>query len=287
MSTQLNSSTPTDSSASRRGNALPNWLREPLLHFIILGGLLFAIDHYLVGKTDDPNTIVITEEVDDEADELFLQTYGRKPDDKELTALQNVWLDNEVLYREGLALQLDKGDDMIRNRVIFKALSVIDANVKLPPYDDKLLRDWFENHRIKYDEPIRYDFQEAVISGDNSEATVQSFVTTLNSGKPGDANADLRVFKGRPKANLEQSYGVDFAKAIDSAPINEWRAYSTREGWRAIKLDVITQPKPADFNSLRGVVLQDWTDATLAEQRSAAVKLLTKKYKVKLEIVKP
>ena len=287
MSTQLNSSTPTDSSASHRGKALPNWLREPLLHFIVLGGLLFAIDHYLVGKTDDPNTIVITEEVDDEADELFLQTYGRKPDDKELTALQNVWLDNEVLYREGLVLQLDKGDDMIRNRVIFKALSVIDANVKLPPYDDKLLRDWFENHRAKYDEPIRYDFQEAVISGDNSEATVQSFVTTLNSGKPGDANADLRVFKGRPKANLEQSYGVDFAKAIDSAPINEWRAYPTREGWRAIKLDVIIQPKLADYDNLRGVVLQDWTDATLAEQRSAAVKLLTKKYKVKLEIVKP
>ena len=103
MSTQLNTSLPTDSSASSRGTAWPNWLREPLLHFIILGGLLFAIDHYLIGQKEDPNTIVITEEVDDEADELFLQTYGRKPDDKELTALQNVWLDNEVLYREGLS----------------------------------------------------------------------------------------------------------------------------------------------------------------------------------------
>ncbi len=287
MSTQLNSSTPTDSSASRRGNALPNWLREPLLHFIVLGGLLFAIDHYLVSKKEDPNTIVITEEVDDEADELFLQTYGRKPDDKELTALQNVWLDNEVLYREGLSLQLDKGDDMIRDRVIFKALSVIDANVKLPPYDDKLLSDWFESHRSKYDEPIRYDFQEAIISGDNSEPTVRKFVATLNSGTPGDADAGLRVFKARPKANLEQSYGSDFAKALETAPVNEWRAYPTREGWRAIKLDVITQPKPADFNTLRGIVLQDWTDATLAEQRSAAVKQLTKKYTVKLEIVKP
>jgi hypothetical protein len=50
---------------------------------------------------------------------------------------------------------------------------------------------------------------------------------------------------------------------------------------------VITQPKPADFLALRGVVLQDWTDATLSEQRSAAVQLLTKKYTVKLEIVKP
>jgi hypothetical protein len=288
MSTQLNTSLPTDSSASSRGTAWPNWLREPLLHFIILGGLLFAIDHYLIGQKEDPNTIVITEEVDDEADELFLQTYGRKPDDKELTALQNVWLDNEVLYREGLSLQLDKGDDMIRNRVIFKALSVIDANVKTPPYDDKLLRDWFENHRAKYDEPARYDFQEAVIAGDSSEATIRSLVTALNSATPaGDTNADLRVFKARPKATLEQSYGADFAKALDTVPVTEWRAYSTREGWRAIKLDVITQPKPAEYDNLRGVVFQDWNDATLAEQRSAAVKLLAKKYTIKLEIVKP
>lgn len=287
MSTLLDTSTMTDSSPSRRASAWPNWLREPLLHFIVLGGLLFAIDHYLVGQTEDPNIIVITEEVDDEADQLFLDTYGRKPDDKELTALQHVWLDNEVLYREGLALQLDKGDDAIRDRVIFKALSVIDANVKLPPFDDKLLRDWFESHRAKYDEPTRYDFQEAMLTGDNSEAAIRAFVETLNAGTPGDANAGLRVFKARPHANLEQSYGPEFAKALDSAPVNEWRAQATRDGWRAIKLDVITQPKPADFVTLRGVVLQDWTDATLSEQRSAAVQLLTKKYTVKLEIVKP
>ena len=287
MSTLLNKSTTNDSSPSRRAKAWPNWLREPLLHFIVLGGLLFAVDHYLVGQTDDPRTIVITEEVDDEADELFLKTYGRKPDDKELTALQHVWLDNEVLYREGLALQLDKGDDAIRERVIFKALSVIDANVKLPPFDDKLLRDWFENHRAKYDEPARYDFQEAMLTGDSSETTVRAFVETLNAGTPGDAKAGLRVFKGRPYANLEQSYGAEFAKALNEAPVNEWRVQSTRDGWRAIRLDTITPPKPADFEPLRGVVLQDWTDATLSEQRSAAVRTLAKKYTVKLEIVKP
>jgi len=287
MSTLLNTSTTNDSSPSRRAKAWPNWLREPLLHFIVLGGLLFAVDHYLVGQTDDPRTIVITEEVDDEADELFLKTYGRKPDDKELTALQHVWLDNEVLYREGLALQLDKGDDAIRERVIFKALSVIDANVKLPPFDDKLLRDWFENHRAKYDEPARYDFQEAVLTGDSSETAVRAFVETLNAGTPGDAKAGLRVFKARPYANLEQSYGAEFAKALNEAPVNQWRAQSTRDGWRAIRLDTITPPKPADFEPLRGVVLQDWTDATLSEQRSAAVRALAKKYTVKLEIVKP
>jgi hypothetical protein len=268
---------------SRRAAPWPGWLREPLLHFVVLGALLFAVDHVVVGRADDPRTIVRGADVDGEARQLFKASRGREPDAEELNALRRVWLDNEVLYREGLALQVDKGDTAIRERVIFKALSVIDANVKLPPFDDKLLREWFESHRAKYDEPARYDFQEAVLGGDGSESAVRTFVAALNSGTPGDAKAGLRVFKGRPHANLVQSYGPEFAKALEDSPPGEWRAQRTRDGWRAIRVDAATPPKPAAFEPLRGVVLQDWTDATLSEQRSAAVQALAKKYTLKTE----
>jgi hypothetical protein len=259
------------------------WLREPLLHFVVLGGLLFAIDHYLIARADDPNTIVVGAEVDKEARQVFKATRGHEPNAQELAALRRVWLDNEVLYREGLALQVDKGDTAIRERVIFKALSVVDANTKLPPVNDAVLRQWFEGHRVKYDDPARYDFQEAVLSGDNTEAAVRTFVAALNAGAPGDASAGLRVFKGRPKSNLVQSYGIEFAKALEDSAVGEWHAHKSKEGWRAIRLDAVSQPKPAVFEALRPVVLQDWTDATMAEQRSAAVRALEKKYKVKFE----
>lgn len=263
---------------------LPAWLREPLLHFLVLGGLLFAVDHVLISRADDPNTIVVGPEVDAEATQLFTASRGRAPNAEELAALRRVWLDNEVLYREGLALQVDRGDSAIRERVIFKALSVVDANVKLPAVDDKLLRDWFEKNRVKYDEPARYDFQEAVLGAEGTEAAVRAFVEALNAGLPGDAKAGLRVFKGRPHANLVQSYGVDFARALEQAPAGEWRALSTPDGWRAVRLDASTPPKPAAFEALRGVVMQDWTDAVMAEQRSAAVRALTRKYTVRNEV---
>jgi len=266
---------------------LPHWLREPLLHFVLLGGLLFAIDHYLVGQADDPHTIVVGAEVDQEARQVFKASRGREPNAEELAALRRVWLDNEVLYREGLAMQVDKGDTAIRERVIFKALSVVDANTKLPPVNEALLRHWFEAHRAKYDEPARFDFQEAVLSGDTSEATVRAFATALNNGTPGDAKAGLRVFKGRPYANLVQSYGDDFAKALQSATPGEWRALPSRDGWRVMRLESTSSPKPAEFAALSGVVMQDWTDATLAEQRSAAVRTLAQKYKIKNEASQP
>jgi hypothetical protein len=267
--------------AAIRGPALAALLREPLLHFVVLGGLLFAADHFIAGRGDDPRVIVVGAEVDNEAKQLFRASRGREPSAEELEALRRVWLDNEVLYREGLALQVDRGDAAIRERVIFKALSVVDANVKRPPFDDQLLRGWFESHRAKYDEPVRFDFQEAVLAGDTSEAAVRSFVIALNSGLPGDARAGLRVFKGRPYANLVQSYGAEFARALEQSPAGEWRAQPTRDGWRAIRLDALGAPKPASFEALRGVVLQDWTDATLAEQRSAAVRLMAKKYTIR------
>jgi hypothetical protein len=283
MSALLPTSAPVDLSASARQYSLPKWLREPLLHFVVLGGLLFAVDYFIAGRADDPRTIVVDAAVDKQAREVFKSARGREPNQDELYALRSVWLDNEVLYREGLALQVDKGDSAIRERVIFKALSIIDAGLKRPPIDEKALRQWFERNRAKYDEPARYDFQEAVLAGDTSESALRAFAAALNAGTPGDAQAGLRVFKGRPHGNLVQSYGEEFAKALESSPVGEWRALPSRDGLRVMRLEAITPPKPAVFESLRGVVFQDWTDAIMAEQRTAAVRALAKKYTVKVE----
>ena len=257
-------------------------MREPLLHFVVLGAVLFGIDHLMAARTNDPHLITIDAKIDAEARQVFKASRGREPNADELYALRRVWLDNEVLYREGLALQLDKGDKAIRERVIFKALSVIDANTKLPSHDDATVREWFERNRARYDEPARYDFREAVLPGKPAESSLRAFAASLNTGSPSDTEAGLRVFKDRPRGNLEQSYGPDFVKALEAAPPGEWSVLSTKDGLRVMRLEAVTPPRPADYAELSNVVRQDWTDATLAEQRSAAVRALAKKYTVKL-----
>ena len=267
---------------ARRG-----WLREPLLHFVLIGAALFALDHVVNGSDDDARTIVVDAAVDQEAQKVFKEARGRAPNADELYALRRAWLENEVLYREGLALQMDKGDKAIKDRVIFKALSMVNAGVKLPPTDDAKLRAWFEQNRARYDEPARFDFAEAVIVGDSSQAAAQAFAAALDAGMPGDTQAGLRVFEGRPHANIVQSYGPEFAAALEASPPGQWRALPHGDGWRVMKLQAVTTAKPASFEALRGVVLQDWTDAVLAEQRSAAVRELAKKYTVRTEATTP
>lgn len=257
------------------------WWREPLLHFALLGALLFAIDHALVSRENDPSTIVVDAPVIEEAKKVFRSSRNRDPNAQELEALTRRWIDNEILFREGLALGVDEGDSAIRERVIFKSLMLIETGIKLPPADDATLRRWFENQREKYDEPARYDFQEAVLTDDNTEAGAKAFAQMLNSGTPGDARAGLRVFKGRPHANLVQSYGPDFADALQAGAVAEWRAMQTRDGWRVMRLDASTPARAAAFENVRNVVLQDWTDTTMAELRTQAVRERGRKYKLK------
>lgn len=267
----------TDPDSLRR-----RWLREPLLHFFLLGVLIFSVDYLVVARTEDPNKIVVTAEIDREARALFASSRGREPNEEELRALRQIWLDNEVLYREGLALQVDKGDEAIRERVIFKALAIIEANLKQQTPGEEALREWFEARRDKYDEPARYDFQEAVIS-DHSEEAVRAFVERLNHGAPGDAEAGLRVFNGRPYQNLVQSYGAEFPAALEALPTGKWHAVHTSSGWRAMQVDSIAPAKPATFEVMAGVVFQDWKDANATEQRTAAVRALAKNYRIEIE----
>jgi hypothetical protein len=260
------------------------WRREPLLHFLLIGALLFGIDQWLLAGRDDPDTIVITAEVDEEAAQLFESSRGRRPNADEVRALRQVWLDNEVLYREGLSLGVDRGDSAIRERVIFKALSLVDADLRLPEIGDAELRAWFEARRDKYDAPARYDFEEAALGGERSEATVRALVARLAGGAgDGDDEASLRVFKGRPRASLVQSYGAEFAAAIDAAPLATWQALPTRDGWRAMRLTARSAIEPASFESLRGPVLQDWRDARAAELRTAAVRRIASRYTIRNE----
>lgn len=272
---------PPASPAARPPKAWPAWLREPLLHFLLIGAALFALDSWVNRDRGDPRLITIDAAVDAEAIQVFRDARGRAPNADELYALRRVWLDNEVLYREGMALQMDQGDQAIRDRVIFKALSSVNAGLKRPPMTEPVLQAWFENNRVKYDEPARFDFSEAVVpEAQPTEAQARALAQQLNSSAGGEVQAGLRVFKGRPQGNLVQSYGEAFASALVAQPPGEWRALRHGELWRVLRLEASHPARPASFQAVREAVAQDWTDAVMAEQRAAAVKAMALKYRV-------
>lgn len=259
-----------------------HWLREPLIHFVLIGALLFALDASVAARTENPNVITLSREADAEIRELFRASRQREPNAEELSALRQRWFDNELLYREGLALGLDRGDSGIRERVIFKALSVVSSDLTLPPPDDATLIAWFETQRQRYDEPPRVDFLEAVIVDDRSPETVRAFVDTLNDAGDTHVESGLRIYRGRPLPSITPAFGADFTEQLLALPLARWHAVDTDAGPRAIYIEQRQPGAEADFATVREAVLADWRDQRMAELRTDAVRALGDRYTLRV-----
>ena len=257
-------------------------LREPLLHFSLLGALLFGADHLMATRKGDPHLIVISADIDADARKLFVDAKGRAPNAADLGVLRTRWFDNEVLYREGLALGVDRGDAAIRERVIFKTLNMVQANLQAPKVGDAELRAWFETRRANYGEPARIDFLEAVRVGDSRAPAVAAFVATLNRGAGGEAGGGLRVYKGRPRDSLVSSFGADFTAALETSSVGVWQALPSSDGVHIVRLEAVHAPSRIEFDAVRIEVLQDWKDTHLMALRADAVHAVGKKYRLQI-----
>jgi hypothetical protein len=224
--------------------------------------------------------IAIAPHVMREAGAMFNRALGRDPSAAELQVLRERWIDNEVLYREGLALRVDQGDAAIRERVIFKALNVMQANLVLPAIDEPGLRAWFEQRRADYDEPARFDFVEAVLIGDPSASAAEKLAKALASGVQDDAPSGLRIFKGRPHNTLVTSYGAGFADALGKLAPGLWSVLPSNQGARVVRLESSVAGRKVAYEELDERLYQDWQDATMQQLRTVAVRQLGQKYTV-------
>jgi PPIC-type PPIASE domain len=270
-------------SPAPRAHPWKQLLSEPLLHFAVLGALVFAADQALLLVRGDAQEIVVSAAVADEARQVFKDGMKRLPNATEMKTLTDRWVDNEVLYREGLSLGLDKGDSSIRDRVIFKALSVAQSGLALPAIDDAGLRAWFESSRKRYDEPTRFDFQEAVVTGDTGNAALQGFVAALNGAGASDTQSSLRIFKDRPLENLVQSYGAEFANQIAKQAVGRWQLMQSASGPRVVRLEAIKPGVAASYDDVKVRAYQDWKDETTSKLTLDSIREMGKKYRVRVQ----
>jgi hypothetical protein len=278
------SQTPTGiSSTSGRFNAWRQHplLREPLVHFVVLGLLIFAADQVVLAIRGNPQEIIVPVAAQKEARDAFFAGLKREPTPADMKILLNRWVDNEVLYREGIALGLDKGDTSIRERVIFKALTVTQSGLSLPKIDEAGLRAWFETKRDRYDQPARFDFQEAMVLGDRSAERMAAFVKALNSQGQSDVESSLSLFKDRPRPNLVQSYGEPFAAMLEKQSPGVWAAVESLEGVRVVNLTAIAAGQTSNFDAVKERVFQDWKDDATGQVTQQALQSMARKYRIR------
>ncbi len=94
-----------------------SWLREPLLHFLLLGTGLFVLSGFLGEPTPSDSRVVVTPGHVERLVETWRRTWQRPPTAQELEGLIEDHIKEEILYREAIAMGLDRDDTIIRRRL--------------------------------------------------------------------------------------------------------------------------------------------------------------------------
>jgi len=144
-------------------------LSQPLIQFLFLGAVIFAVDRGVNAGKEDPRSILIDDAKYAAIAGIFQDNQGRAPSEQEMAALTIQWAQNEVLYREGRLMGLGEGDEMIRQRLILKLRNVLFNRVVTEAPTEEVLRAWFEDNRAKYDRPETFDIEQFQVGDSNAK----------------------------------------------------------------------------------------------------------------------
>ena len=267
--------------STNRFKQIWNWVKvEPLFIFSTIAVVIFVGDHLISLTKDDPKAIVVTPAIREDIRQIYATSFKTEPNPGDMKILVDRWIDNEVLYREGLALGLDKGDSSIRERVIFKTLSVTQAEVSLPKLDEHELQKWFTEHEDQYDAPTLVNFEEAVVSGKPSTDDLKNFIDALNGKGHSQIDSSLEIFKDRPRFTIVDGYGENFTQSLEKLPPSQWTSLESKAGTRIVRLMSTKPGDKANFDQIKAKVYTDWKNQTAAELSTKAIRELGKKYKI-------
>ena len=265
-------------------------LQEPLLHFLILGALLFGLYSLLQGRALKPATeIVISRGQVQSLQAQFQRTRQRAPTSEELQGLVESWVREEIFYREGLAMGLDRDDPIVRRRVAQKLEFIADAGVATPPTAAEL-QTWFDAHIDKYQIEPRYTLRQIYFDvarhGEKLDADVAAVRRALDAGKAptGDPTLLPLALDNAQAFEVKRVFGKEFADALKALPINTWQG-PLRSGFgvHLVRLSAIEAGRRATLDEARAEVERDLLHARTAQSNAAHYEKLRARYTVRID----
>ena len=255
--------------------------REPLLHFALLGALIFGIDAALRPPAKDDKVITVTKAMRQSFIDGFDEDKARVPADSELEKMIDSWVASEILYREGKALGVDRGDDMIRDRVAFKLQLLIFDQVRVAQPTEEQLRAWFAGNHEQFDEPEEVGFY---LTPATDEATARHQLEDVTAQREAEElRNQTRAILGRPVASLSASFGEGFRDALLAMPQGQWNVVRSKEGWHVIRLDSRRPGALAKFEDVQEAAAKIWYTEETRKRAWEAVNRLKANYKVQYE----
>ncbi len=258
--------------------SLPSWTREPLVHFLGLGAVIWAVLAWQ-GEPVDPASRAIAVTAEDRA-RLALQwerTLRRAPTDAELDALTEQFIREEVLYREAMRLGLDQDDAVLRKRLAGKMDYLAASMAETASASDAALQDWLNQHPERFASDVRYTFDQRWFA--EREAALAAMNGADPAGEVISLPPSLTDASGR---EVEQRFGAAFRKSLDGAKLGEaWTGpVASGFGWHLIRVRARQTSEVPPLSAIRDAVEADWRTQTSAARKEEAYRLLRESYRI-------
>jgi hypothetical protein len=204
-------------------------LREPLVHFLGLGALLFLLYGWVRGGVlDAPDEIVVSRWQLDSLQMQFERVRQRPPTPEEMQGLVDSWVREEVFYREGLAAGLDRDDPVVRRRVGQKIEFMMDVAPQVAPTSAEL-QSWLDAHGDRYAIEPRYSLRQVYFDParhrERMDESIASALRALKAGNAvaGDSTLLPAALDAATESDIERQFGAEFAESLKRLPVGEWQ----------------------------------------------------------------
>ena len=267
-------------------------LREPLLHFLLIGMALFLLYGKVAPPSDDGNQLTVTQSGIAALADQFQATWSRPPTPVELKGLVDSYVRDEILFREGVALGLVKDDPVIKRRVRQKLEVLIEEEGRAGTPSDAELTAYLNKNAATFHMPPVLSFQQVLFDpatyGDTLESALSASIAALNGGATAESQGKPSMLPSQveklPLDLVVRDFGEQFGKALETAPVGQWIG-PVRSGF-GVHLVYISERKPGYLPALdeaRKAVTREWEN----DQRKAALAnnyaRLLKEYDVVIE----
>jgi len=271
-------------------------IREPIVHFLIIGAVIFALSAHFGGdqQAAPRDRIVVTEGRVLQLAQIFTRTWQRPPRPQELRGLIDAYVREEVYYREALKIGLDRDDTLVRRRMQQKMEFMTEPGEDALAATDAELKAYLAANRAEFHVEPKLAFEQIFINPERSEksaaARTEKLLKEVNNTPPG---VDLRSL-GDPTllplamplgslSGINRNFGQEFGEQLAQLPLNVWSGpVKSPYGLHLVRVTEHRKGYDPPLAEVRAAVENKWRTAQRDAFRKAEYERLRDKYEIVL-----
>ena len=279
---------------------ITNLAREPLVHFLLLGLMLFGVYSYIErdrGGGASSTEIRLTQDDLAQLIMIFQSQWNRLPNQTEFNALVEDRIREDVLYREALSRGMDKDDEIVKRRMAQKMQFLAEDMATAREPTTKELRSWFAQNTKLFAVPARLSFRHLYFSPDRRGERVRADAAQALeklAGQPQNSKLAMSIgdpfmfqdyYGDRTPQSVAREFGPKFAKAIVNLTPGSWQGpIKSGYGWHLVYVNSVIPGRVPAFEEIEQDVKTAWLGKQKVDGWRKAYKKIRSKYVVLLPV---